>query len=278
VYAAAEDQGGRIAYVHRHNRRCAPVILRRLSANLRAQNWTAISIELIVVIVGVFIGTQVSNWNADRLERRKTERMLVQLRPELKAMSGYFDNAREYYATTRSYAKTAFSGWEGDPKVSDEQFVIAAYQASQVIGIGTSGENWALIFGAGQLQNIEDADLRRAVSTLMSSDFDTVNYPSVSTEYREDVRRVIPDALQAAIRETCGDRADRANPAIVRLTRDCRLDLPDDLAAAAATALREQPQLVGDLRWHLAAVSTLLSQVDAFDVLTRDLTRRIKSN
>jgi hypothetical protein len=37
------------------------MILRRLTQNLRAQNWTAIVIELLIVVVGVFIGTQVAN-------------------------------------------------------------------------------------------------------------------------------------------------------------------------------------------------------------------------
>lgn len=53
------------------------MIHKRLTANLRAQNWTAIVLELIIVIVGVFIGTQVSNWNAQRLEERESQRMLV---------------------------------------------------------------------------------------------------------------------------------------------------------------------------------------------------------
>ena len=51
------------------------MILRRLSAELRTQNWTTIAIELAIVILGVFIGTQVSNWNNVRLERAKTEQM-----------------------------------------------------------------------------------------------------------------------------------------------------------------------------------------------------------
>ena len=42
------------------------MILRRLSANLKAQNWTAIAIEFVIVVAGVFVGTQVSNWNDER--------------------------------------------------------------------------------------------------------------------------------------------------------------------------------------------------------------------
>ena len=42
------------------------MILRRVVANLKHQHWTAIGIELVIVVVGVFIGMQVSNWNEDR--------------------------------------------------------------------------------------------------------------------------------------------------------------------------------------------------------------------
>ena len=52
------------------------MILRRLTENLRAQNWTAITIEFAIVVIGVFVGTQVSNWNQARLEKQATTRML----------------------------------------------------------------------------------------------------------------------------------------------------------------------------------------------------------
>jgi hypothetical protein len=42
------------------------MILCRLAANLKQQNWTAIWIELVLLVAGVFIGIQVSNWNEER--------------------------------------------------------------------------------------------------------------------------------------------------------------------------------------------------------------------
>lgn len=251
------------------------MILRRLISNLRTQNWTAIGLELAIVIIGVFIGTQVSNWNEQRLERRQTERMLSQLQPELQGLLGFFEGARTYYATTRSYADIAFAGWERRPGVTDEQFVIAAYQASQITGIGTSGENWALIFGADQLRNIEDPGLRRALSNVMTFNFDYVDAPAVATKFREDVRRVIPDPVQVAIRDRCGDRNHPVNPLVIVLPRTCTYDLPDDVAASTAAALRGRPELADDLRWHLAAVASFLENVDVLANWTRDLAERI---
>lgn len=45
------------------------MILRRLTQSLKQQNWTAIVIEFVLLVLGVFLGIQVSNWNEERSER-----------------------------------------------------------------------------------------------------------------------------------------------------------------------------------------------------------------
>src|SRR5215217_3917941 len=137
------------------------MILRRLTENLRAQNWTAITIEFLIVVVGVFIGTQVANWNQGRLEKQAAQRMLIELAPELRSQLEFFESANAYFTVTRRYADQALAGWNGDPQVSDEQFVIAAYQASQIYGIGINPASWSVTFGGEQLRNIQDPKVRR---------------------------------------------------------------------------------------------------------------------
>lgn len=254
------------------------MILRRLSANLRAQNWTAIGIELLIVIVGVFLGMSVSNWNQARLERQESQRMLVQLVPELESQLAFFDSAKDYYGTTRRFVDTALRGWTGDRGVSDEQFVIAAYQASQIYGIGTNAVNWTAIFGGDQLRNIDDPRLRRNLSLVLSSDYDAVGFNAVATPYREQVRRVIPIELQDRIRTVCGDRPPSDDSTLSVLPKTCPLKLAPAEAASAAAALRARPDLVGELRWHLAAVATFVANGDLLahpiQALHDDLVRR----
>jgi hypothetical protein len=52
------------------------VLLRRVIEHVKAQNWTAIVLDFVIVVVGVFIGIQVSNWN-EGLAFQKRERMLL---------------------------------------------------------------------------------------------------------------------------------------------------------------------------------------------------------
>ena len=251
------------------------MIYKRVAANLRGQNWLAIGIEFAIVVAGVFVGTQVSNWNAARIDRANSARLLAQLVPELRAQVDFYDTAKTYYATTRRFADVALKGWAGDRRVSDNDFVIAAYQASQIQGIGTNSDTWANIFGAERLSSIDDPAIRRDLSLLMYSDNSAIGVNAVDTPYRRNVRRIIPIETQDLIRTRCGDftPADRAN--VVLLPEACDLTLPSNKAAEAAAALQAHPDLVEDLNWHVAAEAAFLSNLEVFDTTTHKLLREI---
>jgi len=254
------------------------LILRRLTANLKAQNWTAIAIEFLIVVIGVFIGTQVSNWNQARVEKRETQRMIDQLVPEIASQINFFETARVYYRTTRHYADQAFAGWRRDPKISDEQFVIAAYQASQIYGIGTNAQNWALAFGGGQLRNIDNKKLRRNLALVVTADYDPVGFAAVSTDYREMVRHIIPIELQDRIRDECGDRNvfREGFASTISLPATCNIKLDPRQVAATAAKLRSRMDLVDELQWHLAAEATYLANVDGLEYQMLALKRSIE--
>jgi len=59
------------------------MIPRRLYEHVRNHNWFAVLIDFIVVVVGVFVGVQVSNWNESVKDRSRTERVIETLRESL---------------------------------------------------------------------------------------------------------------------------------------------------------------------------------------------------
>lgn len=249
------------------------MIFNRAVAKLRAQDWWAISIELVIVIVGVFIGTWVANWNQERLSKAETHRLIIQMKPEVERIVDFAKNTRAYYATTHRFAETAFKGWARDPSVSDEQFVIAAYQASQIHGLSTN-PSWALIFGGDQLRNIDDLSIRRPLGRLMTFNADQLNVNNVATPYRADVRKVIPDDLQLAIRAACGDRL-HPDSADLSLPESCDLSLDPGKSAQTARDLRDHPELVGELRSHLGIISGFVNSVIQYQQLAHQLGNRL---
>jgi hypothetical protein len=59
------------------------MILRRVIEHLRKQEWTAVAIDFVIVVVGVFVGLQVSNWNEARANRGIVDRHLAEIVEDL---------------------------------------------------------------------------------------------------------------------------------------------------------------------------------------------------
>lgn len=61
------------------------MILRSLTAHVKAQNWFAVAIDFIIVVIGVFIGIQVANWNAAEGDRRIAGKYLADVADDVRS-------------------------------------------------------------------------------------------------------------------------------------------------------------------------------------------------
>lgn len=52
------------------------MLLRRITEHVRAQNWTAVFLDFIIVIAGILIAFQITNWNDARGERARETQIL----------------------------------------------------------------------------------------------------------------------------------------------------------------------------------------------------------
>jgi len=62
------------------------MIIHRVAGAIRAQDWSTIAIELIVVVVGIFLGLQVDDWNERRKEAAREEVYLQRLLADINEM------------------------------------------------------------------------------------------------------------------------------------------------------------------------------------------------
>jgi hypothetical protein len=104
------------------------MILRRLSQHLREQNWTAIAIEFLLLVVGVFLGIQVANWSEDRVDRtserdylERLQREIVEILPQAKATQASLAEQAARIEALRAYLAT---GENAD--ALDDQHCVAA--------------------------------------------------------------------------------------------------------------------------------------------------------
>ncbi len=67
------------------------MILRRLAQSIRKQDWFAVAIEFIIVVTGIFVALQVTEWNEQRQLREREHNYLVRLAEDVGAMRAEID-------------------------------------------------------------------------------------------------------------------------------------------------------------------------------------------
>jgi hypothetical protein len=70
------------------------MILRRIAHHLKQQQWTAVLIELVILILGVFLGFQVTDWANERANRSSEARHLEEIAEDLRADAAVFGQIR----------------------------------------------------------------------------------------------------------------------------------------------------------------------------------------
>lgn len=237
------------------------MIFRRIKTHIEKENWFAVGIDFCIVVIGVFIGIQVANWNEVRAVRTETDRTLELLVPANKFFEENAEDFKAYYATTKAYGETALRAWEDPEAISDVDFLVAAYQASQIMAGTSEIEVFAEMIGADNIRNIKDVGLQRRLQNYIINPSNLSRTNDIDTPYRQNVRRAIPFDIQEKIRTECGDRRDDILRA-VRLPADCNIDLPTERARIAAENLRARTDLRDDLQWHMASIQSVLADLD----------------
>lgn len=87
------------------------MLLRRVIDHVRKQEWTAIWIDLVIVVVGVFIGIQVSNWNDERATVRRAAVFSERLRSDLREEAWGYEMQVGYYTAWPLTADAPSTPW-----------------------------------------------------------------------------------------------------------------------------------------------------------------------
>src|SRR6266576_3927290 len=107
------------------------MIFRRIREHVAHHNWFAVAIDLAIVVIGVFLGTQASNWNQSRLERQQAHEYRAMLRDDLDTNLTDLANRKSYYLWVRPEALATLAALKRPSADLGEQFLLDAYQASQ---------------------------------------------------------------------------------------------------------------------------------------------------
>ncbi len=238
------------------------MILRRLSLSLKQQNWTAIWIEFVLLVVGVFLGIQVSNWNQERETKQKAAVFTERLKADLRVEDWSYQFILAYNREVLANANRAVAALEGKATLSDEALLVSAYRATQYRNRNRRGSTYDELVSTGAIGLIQDQSLRDTAIRLYNlTVFDSLTREGMQSRYREAFRMSVPNDVQRALGKHCGDRVIRPGDYTNiqgNLDYSCQTGLSVQEITASATALRTNPDIVRFLRLRIADLETRL--------------------
>jgi len=199
-------------------------------------------LEILIVVIGIFIGLQVDDWNERRKEQRLAdachERLLEDVRTELATL----DLRIEYYAQVRQHGENVLRGLLGSQNDLGEPFLIDLYQATQIRDYREASDTYDELISAGALNLIPDTRLRSVLARYYRETQAMIPYWRFQAEYRELVRQHMPTDIQSRTRTACEMWSQsEAELGVTRLASECSPELSNDDVQRALTLIFDSP-------------------------------------
>ena len=226
------------------------MLLRRVIDHVRRQEWAAIAIDFVIVVVGVFIGIQAANWNEARADATLARDYLERIQRDLSADIARYENRMRFWNTVSSYGRRGLGYAETGQAAEATQWdhLLAYFQASQVAEFWTRSTTYDELKSAGELRLIGNVRLRDALAHYYTD----AGNPALTERpaYREHVRGMIPIDVQLYIWTKCY-ASDASGEQVLR---NCASPVSEKQASEIVNAIRQDRRLMSELRYW---VSTL---------------------
>lgn len=258
-----------------------PMIFRRFLQRFGQQPWGSIATELVIVVIGVFIGMQVSNWNEERETAQKAVVFTSRLTDDLRKEAWAYESTINYYRQTNANQRRVLDAMAGDIELSDEQFVISTYRATQYKDYARYRATYDELVSTGSMGLVSDQSLRETAINLFTTPFlEQIMLQTRESEYRRLFRESVSAPIQEALLVRCGDRPEtELDYASIKDQLDfpCTLDLPPQKTQAAANSLKALPRFVPALQVRFADNQTALHDLQQVNLSVLKNLRAIRN-
>ena len=142
------------------------MILRRVISHFRKQEWTAIAIDFLIVVFGVFVGIQVANWNQAQTDLASGTAYLKRIQIDVETDIANYNKRMEFWKQVINYGTKALAYAEHQlhKESSEWEMLLAFFQASQISEFYTAQATYNELTNAGDLRLLGNVALRNVVT------------------------------------------------------------------------------------------------------------------
>jgi hypothetical protein len=245
------------------------MLLRSITKHIKDQNWFAVVLDFLIVVVGVFIGLQVANWNEARTERVLERSYNFRLQDDLNRSRERTISSTNWMIGQSENQAVVLKSLAACSALAEEQnvFALGLYDLGK---LDTATLNRTVIdemISTGRSDLFQDMELRSKLSSLIQEvDYQKRTAPNINQRVTPVVndlrRRVILDSvtinegnkvditwerLQFDMADLCNDPSFRAGVESVRdntfvmIRWNLRIiDMIDELSAALQSEAKER--------------------------------------
>lgn len=225
------------------------MVVRRFRDHVAKHSWFAVAIDVLIVVLGVFLGMQANNWNEERLDRKRGEQYRHRLIDDLAANQEDFRQRIVYYRQVRDLGYAALRHLRRPDSDDPVAFLNDAYKATHILPRSAQRATFQEIVSAGAMGSLGEGSIRQKVMSYYSG-LDMMNATTATLPpYRDRLRSIMPYEIQRIILVDCPevDREDAQGRPDVDLNASCRPKLDHEAASSAALQIRSAPGLQLDL-------------------------------
>jgi hypothetical protein len=155
--------------------------------------------EFVLIVVGVLVALAVET----ALENRKDS----QLRDDIELDKLAIDRRIDFFTDVQRFSDDVLR-WLGTDRDVDQETLLASYYAAEIWPFLPVRNTYDDLQNTGNIRLLDDIDLRTRLSGYYNKANTSISGWTPSEDYREIIRGVIPNDVQALIRQNCPTTLD----------------------------------------------------------------------
>jgi hypothetical protein len=234
------------------------MILRSTADAIRRQDWATLAIEFFIVVVGIFVGLQVDDWNQARNDQALEQEYLGRLQADtqwnidtFRALESVFESKAAFINSLLESPATELLLTE--PKEFFQGLNYSLYIALPAVRKATFSE----LASSGRTSLLQDIELRGKLS-IFYSEYRLMQeiLDEPVGDYRRLIYEVIPGNVQHRLQRYSGDTdLEAIREVLARLQADVRFE------AAANAEIHYASDLVFSLRANRSRAEKILTMI-----------------
>lgn len=243
------------------------MILKRMREQAGQQNWFGVAVDLVILILGVFLGIQVNNWNQERIERHAGEDYRQRIIGDIDSNQVDLANHLAYFRDGKAFAVATLASLDRPVGENPQAFLVNAYQASQISPRKMRRFTYDEALSTGTFMKVGNPAVRERLTNFYTG-MDTIEVTlQTITPYREHIRAGMPVRAQEAVREQCPEElfSTGNGPVLSKLPVECKLELDRMDAIRDAALVRSIPTLRSDLVRLMSDLDVKITVASYFD-------------